>query len=58
MQASRVYASTGMTFWKQCTDTTPCPPAQMSRMCRTLAQAWGARRQRSAPAEDGPDSLS
>lgn len=47
MQASLVYASTGMTFWKQCRETTPCPAPQTWRMCCTLGHnVWNTARER------------
>lgn len=36
-----MYASTATTCWKQCREMTPRPLAQISKIRRTLGQAWG-----------------
>lgn len=36
-----MYASMAAVCWKQCRERTPRPLAQMSKIRRTLGQAWG-----------------
>lgn len=44
-----MYASTAAVCWKQCRERTPQPLAQMSKIRRTLGQAWGVVNQELGP---------
>ena len=46
MQASRQKASSAVVWWKRCREMTPCPDRQTERMRASLADSWGAHREK------------